>query len=82
MGLVALQHVGASQARARTCVPCVGRQILNHCAIREALEIFIMEVSDVLWEPRGEQRSEGYFRWKALPQQRHGEFTGESRWDG
>ena len=34
--LVALQRVGSSQTRARTCVPCIGRQILNHCATREA----------------------------------------------
>ena len=36
-GLVAPRHVGSSQTRARTRVPCVGRQILNHCATREAL---------------------------------------------
>ena len=35
-GLVAPQHVGSSQTRARTLVPCIGRQILNHCATREA----------------------------------------------
>ena len=35
-GLVALRHMGSSQTRARTCVPCIGRQILNHCATREA----------------------------------------------
>ena len=34
-GLVAPRHVGSSQTRARTHVPCVGRQILNHCATRE-----------------------------------------------
>ena len=28
--------MGSSQTRARTRVPCIGRQILNHCAIREA----------------------------------------------
>ena len=28
--------MGSSQTRARTCVPCIGRQILNHCATREA----------------------------------------------
>ena len=39
-GLVAPWHVGSSQTRARTRVPCVGRQILNHCATREALLIF------------------------------------------
>ena len=26
----------SSQARDRTRVPCIGRQILNHCATREA----------------------------------------------
>ena len=36
MGLVAPRHVGSSQTRARTRVPCNGRQILNHCATREA----------------------------------------------
>ena len=29
--------MGSSQTRARTRVPCIGRQILNHCATREAL---------------------------------------------
>ena len=29
-------HVGSSQTRARTRVSCIGRQILNHCATREA----------------------------------------------
>ena len=33
--LAALQHVGSSRTRARTRVPCTGRQILNHCATRE-----------------------------------------------
>ena len=36
MGSVAPWHVGSSQTRARTRVPCIGRQILNHCATREA----------------------------------------------
>ena len=35
-GPVARRHVGSSQTRARTRVPCIGRQILNHCATREA----------------------------------------------
>ena len=39
--LVALWHVGSSQARARTCVTCIGRQILNHCATRESLNLFL-----------------------------------------
>ena len=29
-------HVGSSQTRARTRVPCISRQTLNHCATREA----------------------------------------------
>ena len=36
-GLVAPRHVGSSQTRARTHVPYISRQILNHCATREAL---------------------------------------------
>ena len=38
-GLVAPRHVGSSQTRARTRVPCISRQILNHCPTREALQI-------------------------------------------
>ena len=30
------RHAGSSQTRARTRVPCTGRQTLNHCATREA----------------------------------------------
>ena len=42
-GPVAPRHVGSSQTRARTCVPCIGRQILNHCATRETrLSFFLM----------------------------------------
>ena len=40
MGLVAPRNVGSSQIRARTRVPCIGRQILNHCATREAPSVF------------------------------------------
>ena len=35
MGLVALQHVGSSQTRDRTCVLCIGGWILIHCTTRE-----------------------------------------------
>ena len=35
-GPVAPWHVGSSQTRARTRVPCIGRQTLNHCSTREA----------------------------------------------
>ena len=55
-GPVAPRHVGSSQTRARTRVPCMGRQILNHCATREALcfvflmVAILMSVSDMsLW---------------------------------
>ena len=34
--LVAPRHVESSRTRARTRVPCIGRQSLNHCATREA----------------------------------------------
>ena len=40
-GSVAPWHVGSSQTRARTRVPCIGRQILNHCATREAPPPFL-----------------------------------------
>ena len=36
-GLAVPQHVGSSRTRALIRVPCIGRQILNHCATREAL---------------------------------------------
>ena len=35
-GPAAPRHVGSSQTRAWTHVPCIGRQTLNHCATREA----------------------------------------------
>ena len=34
-GLVAPWHVGSSRTRDQTCVPCIGRWILNHCATRD-----------------------------------------------
>ena len=37
-GPVAPRHVGSSQTRARTRISRTGRQILNHCATREAQE--------------------------------------------
>ena len=39
-GPVAPRHVGSSQTRAQTRVPCISRQILNHCTTREALKYF------------------------------------------
>ena len=43
-GLVAPRHVGSSQTRARTRVPCIGRQTLNHCATREALNVLLKKI--------------------------------------
>ena len=40
-GPAAPRHAGSSQTRARTRVPCIGRQILNHCATREARSDFL-----------------------------------------
>ena len=37
--------MGSSGTRARTCVPCIGRQILNHCTTREAPKYFITSYS-------------------------------------
>ena len=42
-GLVALRHVGSSQTGARTRVPCISRQTLNHCAAREAQDMFLKQ---------------------------------------
>ena len=39
LGLVAPQHVESSLARDWTHISCTGRQILNHCTIRETLQI-------------------------------------------
>ena len=47
-GPAALRHVGSSQTRARTRVPCIGRQILNHCATREALYLILKTKIEVL----------------------------------
>ena len=44
-GLVAPRHVGSSQTRARTRVPCIGRQILNHWATREAPKFYFLKMS-------------------------------------
>ena len=45
MGLVAPWHVGSSPTGAPTCVPCIGRRILNHWATREVLEwIFFKKI--------------------------------------
>ena len=51
-GPVAPRHVGSPQTRARTHVPCISRQILNHCATREALPYFFnvtLHTVDIMW---------------------------------
>ena len=45
MGLVAPWHVGSSQTRDQTLVPCIGRQILNHWTTREFPVMFIFYFS-------------------------------------
>ena len=45
MGLVALRHVGSSWTRARTCVPCIGRRILNYCATRDVRLISLLNLN-------------------------------------
>ena len=43
-GPVAPRHVGSPQTRARTRVPCTGRQTLNHCATRESQNVPVFKV--------------------------------------
>ena len=61
--------MGSSQTRARTRVPCIGRQILNHCATREALKNVYMDLlklvanltgckHPLLIPPSGQQKAE------------------------
>ena len=45
MGLVAPQHVGSSRTRAQTCVPCTGRQILNHGTTREVPPTILITIA-------------------------------------
>ena len=40
-GPAAPRHVGSSQTRVRTHVPCTSRQTPNHCATREAPPFFL-----------------------------------------
>ena len=50
-GPAAPRHVGSSQTRARTRVPCIARQTLNHCATREAAQkqVFIL-ISNLVFD--------------------------------
>ena len=51
IGLVAPWHVGSSQTRAGTRVPCIGRRILNHCTTREVPKQYFFDLifSSKLW---------------------------------
>ena len=44
LGLVVRWRLGSSQTRDRTCVSCIGRQILYHWATREAQSLVLMNV--------------------------------------
>ena len=42
--------MGSSRTRAQTRVPCIGRQILNHCATREVLDLHFDKQIKKRWE--------------------------------
>ena len=46
MGFGAPWHVDSSHTRDSTHVPCIGRQILNHCTTREVLKRLLMKVKE------------------------------------
>ena len=53
-GLVACWHVGSSQTRGQTCVPCIGRWVLNHRTTREVpVSDFVMLSFKILEIPLG-----------------------------
>ena len=55
------RHVGSSRTRARTRVPCISRQTLNHCATREALfAFFSAEINEEEWERFIVEKREGF----------------------
>ena len=47
-GLVVLWHVGSSQTRVQTCVPCIGRQILSQGSPAVSFFLFYTFTSSVL----------------------------------
>ena len=49
MGLAALWRVGSSRTRDRTCVSCIGRQILHHWATREAFWLEFLKQYSLSW---------------------------------
>ena len=65
-GSAAPQHAGSSQTRARTRVPCTGRQTLNHCATREAPHLhFRLTTLMAMW--RMDLRRKGLDAWRPNP---------------
>ena len=46
-GLIAPWHMESSQTRNQICVPCIGRQILNHWTTRDVPNIYIFNVGSV-----------------------------------
>ena len=52
MGLVTSQHVESSWTRDQTCVPCIGRWILNHLTTRKVLfyNFSMVELHDFYWD--------------------------------
>ena len=51
-GLVAPQHVGSSQTRAGTRVPCTDRQTVNHHATREAPAVLFKQTQQYFCDRR------------------------------
>ena len=49
-GLVTPEHVDSSQTRDRTCVPCIGRQILSHWTARKAPNTCFNDIVTVTWQ--------------------------------
>ena len=45
LGSATPPHVGSSQTRDQTRVPCIGRQIPIHCATREALFLYFKRIN-------------------------------------
>ena len=39
LGFIAPWHMGSSQTRNRTCVPCFGRRTFIHCTTKEVWEL-------------------------------------------
>ena len=73
MGLVAPRHMGSSRTRARTCVPCIGRQILNHCATREVPLIlnFKMKIVIIIQFHSLHQTFSNHFKYLSESHQKH-----------